>query len=244
MYFAASKKPFMPNAVITGATHGIGKAIAEKFLSEGFSVAVCARTEADLKMVKEEWSQSFPGAQVLVYTVDLSDGEQVQSFAKKVLEQFTDIDVLVNNAGLFFPGKLADEPEGHLETLMSVNLYSAYHLTRHLLPSMKEKKRGHIFNLCSVASLKAYENGGAYSITKYALLGFSENLRNELMEDNIKVSAIMPGATWSRSWSASGLPEERFIKAADVANMVWAAYSLSATADVETIVLRPLKGDI
>jgi short-subunit dehydrogenase len=244
MYFVASKKPLMPNAVITGATHGIGKAIAEKFLKEGFSIAVCARTESDLEQVKGEWSQSFPGSEVFIHTVDLSDKSQVRHFAAKVLERFAEIDVLVNNAGLFFPGKLADEPEGHLETLMSVNLYSAYHLTRQLLPSMKQYKRGHIFNLCSVASLKAYENGGAYSITKYALLGFSENLRHELMDDNIKVSAIMPGATWSRSWAASGLPEERFMQAGDVANMIWAAYSLSATSDVETIVLRPIKGDI
>ena len=127
---------------------------------------------------------------------------------------------------------------------MAVNLYSAYHLTRALLPAMKKKGAGHIFNMCSIASLKAYENGGAYSITKYALQGFSDNLRHELMEDRIKVTAIMPGATWSRSWAASGLPEERFIKTEDIAAMVWASFSLSASADVETIVIRPILGDL
>ena len=234
----------MPYAVITGATQGIGKAIAEKFLAEGFSVAVCARTQADLDDVQAEWASKYPGAVILTHQADLGDKAQTKSFADFVLASFPEINVLLNNAGLFFPGKLADEPEGHLEQLMAVNLYSAYHLTRALLPAMKKKGAGHIFNMCSIASLKAYENGGAYSITKYALQGFSDNLRHELMEDRIKVTAIMPGATWSRSWAASGLPEERFIKTEDIAAMVWASFSLSASADVETIVIRPIPGDL
>ena len=234
----------MPYAVITGATQGIGKAIAEKFLAEGFSVAVCARTQADLDDVQAEWASKYPRAVILAHQADLGDRAQTKSFADFVLASFPEINVLVNNAGLFFPGKLADEPEGHLEQLMAVNLYSAYHLTRALLPAMKKKGAGHIFNMCSIASLKAYENGGAYSITKYALQGFSDNLRHELMEDRIKVTAIMPGATWSRSWAASGLPEERFIKTEDIAAMVWASFSLSASADVETIVIRPILGDL
>ena len=189
----------MPYAVITGATQGIGKAIAEKFLAEGFSVAVCARTQADLDDVQAEWASKYPGAVILAHQADLGDKAQTKSFADFVLASFPEINVLLNNAGLFFPGKLADEPEGHLEQLMAVNLYSAYHLTRALLPAMKKKGAGHIFNMCSIASLKAYENGGAYSITKYALQGFSDNLRHELMEDRIKVTAIMPGAMakWS-----------------------------------------------
>ncbi len=234
----------MPNAVITGGTQGIGRAIAARFLSEGFAVAICARSQDDLIAIKKEWETSYPGASVITYQADLSKIDEVKAFADHVLQQWSDIDVLVNNTGLFFPGKLADEPEGHLETLMAVNVYSAYHLTRALLPVMKAKKSGHIFNICSVASLKAYENGGAYSITKYALAGFSENLRHELKEDRIKVTAIMPGATWSRSWSASGLPEERFMKAEDIAATVWAAYNLSPQANIETITMRPILGDI
>jgi short-subunit dehydrogenase len=234
----------MPNAVITGATQGIGKAITEKFLEEGCSVAICARSSDDLVRVKTEWQDRFPEASIMAMTADLSQKEQVTAFASAVLTAFETVDVLVNNAGLFFPGKLAEEPEGQLEELMSVNLYSAYHLTRALLPAMKERQSGHIFNLCSIASLKAYENGGAYSITKYALLGFSENLRFELMPHRIKVTALMPGATWSRSWSSSGIPQERLMKAEDIAAMVWAAYQLSPQACVESITIRPLAGDI
>ncbi len=109
---------------------------------------------------------------------------------------------------------------------------------------MKAQKAGHIFNMCSVASLQAYPNGGAYSITKYALLGFSDNLRYELKDEGIKVTAISPGAVWSNSWSGSGVPPERIMKAEDIAALLWTTYSLSAQATVEHIVLRPQLGDL
>ena len=234
----------MPNAIITGATQGIGKAIAEKFLQEGFSIAICARTEKDLLAVQHEWQMQYPEAEIHVFRADMGIKQEVMDFAKFIKTQFVEMDILVNNAGIFYPGTLADEPDGHLESLMAVNLYSAYHLTREMLPIMKEHNLGHIFNICSVASHKAYPNGGSYGISKYALLGFSENLREELKPFNIKVTAISPGATYSRSWQNSGLPSERFMKNEDVAAILWASYTLSNTADVENIIMRPIKGDI
>lgn len=234
----------MQYAIITGATQGIGKAVAEKLLAEGFSVALCARTKADLDQLNEEWSNKYKGSQVLTYMADMGNKNEVLAFATYVLQQFPKIDILVNNAGLFFPGKLADEDEGHLETLMRVNMFSAYYITRCVLPAMKKAKSGHIFNMCSVASLKAYPNGGSYGITKYALLGFSENLRYELMPDNIKVTAICPGATYTNSWKGVDVPEERFMRSEDVADTLWSAYVLSAGTVIETIVMRPLKGDL
>lgn len=234
----------MPNAIVTGATHGIGRAIAEQLLSHGFSVAVCARNGEELAALEQEWKTRYPAADILCLPADFSDKTQVEAFADSVLQHFTTIDILVNNAGIFYPGNLADEPDGHLETLMAVNLFSAYHLTRKVLPLLKQQKQGHIFNMCSVASLKAYPQGGSYGISKYALLGFSDNLREELKPDNIKVTAICPGATYSRSWGGSGVPAERMMECVDVANMLWAAYTLSANADVEQIVMRPIKGDL
>lgn len=231
-------------AIITGATQGIGKAIAEKLLAEGFSITICARNEADLLQRKNEWTALYPDALINTFVADFSVPEEVTRFADECLSVNLQIDILVNNAGIFEPGELASEPEGQLEKMMQVNLYSAYHLTRALLPVMKAKKSGHIFNLCSIASLKAYPNGGAYSVTKYALLGFSENLRQELMPHQVRVTALCPGATWSRSWSGAGIPEERIMAAEDVAIMFWAAYQLSPRADVETIIMRPQAGDL
>lgn len=234
----------MPYAIVTGATQGIGKAVAEKLLEQGFSLAVCARSHTDLHKVENEWKEKHPAVEIIAHRADLLIKQDVIAFARQVLERFPSIDILVNNAGLYFPGQLATEPEGHMETLMNVNFYSAYHLTRLVLPAMKAKRSGHIFNICSVASLKAYPNGGAYSITKYALLGFSDNLRHELMPDNIKVTAISPGATHSRSWEGARIPDGRIMEAADVANMVWSAYHLSQAANVEHIVMRPQQGDM
>lgn len=234
----------MRYAIITGATQGIGKAIAEKFLSEGFNLAICARSTDGLKAVEAEWNEKYPDASVLTHTADLGKKEEVMAFATHILANFPQVDVLVNNAGLYYPGTLADEPDGQLESLMAVNLYSAYNLTRQVLPAMKQLQGGHIFNICSVASLRAYPNGGAYSITKYALLGFSDNLRLELMPDNIKVTSVCPGATYSRSWESSGIDPDRIMESADIAAMIWTSYNISGKANVDNIIMRPLKGDL
>jgi short-subunit dehydrogenase len=131
-----------------------------------------------------------------------------------------------------------------LERLIAVNLYGAYHLTRTLLPRMMARKTGHIFNICSIASLKAYPNGGAYSISKFALAGFSANLREEMKTHGIKVTTVYPGAAYTDSWAGSGVDPERIMAAADIAGMVFASTGLSRQATVEEIVLRPQLGDL
>ena len=109
---------------------------------------------------------------------------------------------------------------------------------------MLKAAKGHIFNICSIASLQAYPNGGSYSISKYALLGFSANLRLELKDKGIKVTAVCPGATYTNSWKGSGVSEERIMEADDIAKMIYAATQLSPQAVVEDIVLRPQLGDL
>ncbi|MBL7876963.1 MAG: SDR family NAD(P)-dependent oxidoreductase, partial [Cyclobacteriaceae bacterium] len=103
---------------------------------------------------------------------------------------------------------------------------------------------GHIFNICSIASIKAYPNGGSYAISKFALLGFSKVLREELKEHGIRVTAVLPGATKTASWAGSTLPDSRFIKPEDVAETIFSAYSLSPNAVVEELLIRPQLGDI
>lgn len=234
----------MKYAVITGATQGIGKAVAVHLLSEGFSVAICARGQEELNDLQNAWSAAYPEQQIICHRADMGEPEDVRIFADRVLSTFPQVDILVNNAGIFTPGTLADEPEGNLEMLMNVNLFGSYRLTRLLLPHMKERQSGHIFNICSVASLQAYPNGGAYSITKYALLGFSDNLRLELAPDRIRVTAVCPGATYTHSWIESGVAASRMMEAEDVASVIWNAYSLSENANIDRIVMRPVTGDL
>lgn len=231
-------------AVITGATKGIGRAITLKFVNQGWDVAICARNKAQLEDFSTELKAVNPKANIWAQACDVSNKEDLAAFGVFVNAHIDNVDVLVNNAGVFLPGQVYKEEEGTLETLIETNLYSAYRLTRAVVGGMIAHKAGHIFNVCSVASIKAYPNGGSYSISKFAMLGLSKALREELKEYNIKVTSLLPGATYTDSWASSGLPETRFMKAEDIADAVWGIYNLSPSAVVEEILLRPIEGDI
>ena len=232
------------NIVITGATKGLGRAIAETFAKQGFDQAICARSQEDLDNTKAALLAINPKIKVYTQVVDVRQKEKVLAFGEFVKTHFSSLDILMNNAGVFLPGEIHKEVDGLLEQQIETNLYSAYYLTRALLPIMLPNKSGHIFNMCSVASLIAYPNGGSYSISKFALLGFSKVLREELKDKGIKVTSIMPGATWSASWAGVDLPQSRLMEANDIAATILAAYQLSPSAVVEEIVLRPQLGDL
>ncbi len=222
--------------VITGGTKGIGRALVDKFWNEGFEVITCARNENDLKILQKDNLHTFQA--------DLSKREDVQAFGEFVLSYNKPVEVLVNNTGMFIPaGSICEEEENSLEQMMNTNLYSAYHLTRILINNIIEAK-GYIFNMCSIASVTAYPNGGSYSISKFALYGMTKVLREELKEKDVRVSAILPGATFTASWEGVDIPEERFMKATDVSDTVWAAYQLSPQTCLEELIIRPQLGDL
>jgi short-subunit dehydrogenase len=229
---------------LTGGSHGIGRAIIEKFVAAGFDAITCSRNESALSEMKVAIEKKYSGSSVFIRKFDVSRKEQAQAFAAFALSVNRPVDVLVNNAGYFSPGEISSEPDGNLESMIEANVYSAYHVTRGVVVSMKNSGSGHIFNMCSIASFQAYENGGSYAISKFALLGFSRCLREELKDHGIRVTAVMPGATKTRSWEGSGLPDSRFMKVADVAEAVFSAYSLSPNSVVEEIIIRPQLGDI
>jgi len=231
------------NIIITGGSKGIGKAVAGQFAAAGNELFLCARDEKKLNATADELRQKYPQTTVLVKPVDMRQTQAVQAFADWCLS-FGATDILVNNAGQFLPGSVHSEEDGLLEQMIETNLYSAYHLTRALLPAMIKNKSGHVFNICSIASIAAYPNGGSYSISKYAMLGFSKNLREELKPFNIKVTAVLPGAAYTNSWSGSGIDPKRIMEADDIAKMIFTASQLSAQACVEEILLRPQLGDL
>ncbi|MBL7856796.1 MAG: SDR family NAD(P)-dependent oxidoreductase [Cyclobacteriaceae bacterium] len=229
--------------VVTGGTKGIGRAVVEKFAGHGFDVVVSARNAAELSVMQSEVERKF-NVQVFVRSTDMAVKEAVTDFTHFIRQLNRPVDVLVNNTGYFVPGQISSEPDGTLEGMMNANLYSAYHMTRGLVDGMKAANRGHIFNMCSIASFTAYPNGGSYAISKFALLGFSKCLREELKSFQIRVTAVMPGATRTASWDGVDLPDERFMSAEDVADSIFNVYSLSPRTVVEEIVLRPQQGDI
>lgn len=232
------------NAVITGASRGIGKTVAQIFALHGYNLFLCSKTESHLLQAMEELQTSFPNVSVQGQALDLGQKAEAKLFGEWVTSHADSIDVLINNTGTFIQGNVSDEPDGALETMLEVNLFSAYHTTRTILPKMMAQKSGHIFTICSIASLSAYPGGGAYSISKYALLGFTRNLRAELKEHGIKVTAVVPGAVYTDSWKGSGVPESRIMETEDLAKMIFAASQLSPQAVVEDIVLRPQLGDL
>ena len=230
--------------LISGCTKGIGLAIVNKFAQMGFHIAGCARNPEDILNLQKKMEKQYPGQQFFFEVCDVSKKEWIQKFAQDALHNLGNIDVLINNAGTFAPGQIQNEEEDIFEKLMDTNISSAYHLTRAILPNMLHNKQGHIFNICSTASIKAYTNGGSYCISKYAMMGLNQVLREELKGKKIKVTAVLPGATLTHSWSQSDLPESRFIPATDIAKLVWSAYDLSESTNVEEILVRPVLGDI
>lgn len=229
--------------VITGASRGIGKEVATFFAREGADLFLCSRN-MDKTMVWQQELMKTYGIQVTSFNADLGDPLQVKLFAEQLLKATDQIDILVNNTGIYEPGSVYNEPEGQLEKMISINLYSAYHLTRALLPSMIKRKSGHIFNISSIAALKAYANGGSYSISKFAMAGFSKNLREEMMPLGIKVTTVHPGATMTSSWEGADIDPKRIMEASDIAKMIVATSKLSQQACVEEIIIRPLLGDL
>lgn len=230
--------------VVSGGTKGIGRAILEKFAARDFDLVTCSRNADDLNTLTSEIQSDYYHTQIHSLRADLSKKSEVEKFVSFIRGLERPVDVLVNNTGLFIPGQVHTEEEGSLENMINTNLYSAYYLTRGLIGDMKEKKHGHIFNMCSTASITPYVNGGSYCISKYALLGMSKVLREEMKGFNVRVTSVMPGATLTASWEGTDLPPERFMKPEDVAAAVWAAYSLSPQTVLEELVIRPQLGDI
>jgi len=231
------------NVIITGASRGIGKATAEIFAANGHDLFLSSRNEVALYKAMEELQTKYPSVSIKAKAFDLSDKKQAKELGNWCLK-YAVPDIIINNAGLFEPGSVHNEPEGLLENQLATNVISAYHLTRALLPKMMERRSGHVFNMCSIASLHAYHNGGAYSISKYALQGFSKNLREEMKPYNIKVTSIHPGAVLTDSWGDYDNSSKRIMEAEDIAKVVYACTQLSMAACVEDIVMRPQLGDL
>ncbi|MFY0643179.1 MAG: SDR family oxidoreductase [Bacteroidia bacterium] len=220
-------------AVITGGTRGIGRSLVNKFLADGFTVYTSAR-----KAVQSDHSN------LRIFQADLSDKSEVKRFAEWVSQEANHIDVLINNVGTYIPGKITSEEDGVFETQMNTNVASTYNVTRALIHLVRKSGKAYIFNICSTASIMPYLDGGSYCISKYAQLGLTKVLREELKADKISVTAVLPGATLTSSWEGTDLPKERFIDPDSVAQLIWTAYQLGDSTVIEEILIRPMDGDI
>lgn len=230
----------MPNkkAFISGVTKGIGKAVANRLQKDGFEIWGCASTGESI----EAFSAENPKARL--FQCDLSKKPEVKEMTGRLNDEAGCFDALVNNAGIFIPGKIHEEDDETFEKLMALNMNGTYYLTKALLPPMLEARSGDVVNICSTASITPYPNGGSYCISKFAQLGFSRVLREEMKAYDIRVFSVMPGPTYTASWEGADVPKERFAQPEDVAETVASALRLPKGAVVEELIIRPLQGDL
>lgn len=233
-----------PVILITGASQGIGAAIATVFAREvpGVRLALVARNAKNLDAVAQRCTRA--GARVDEFPCDVSDEAAVDAMAAAVRQQSRGVDVLINNAGAFVQAPFATTTAADFDRMVAANLRSAFLVTRAFLPGMLRRKRGDVFFMSSIAGLAAYPNGAAYCAAKFGVTGLARVLRAETKGQGLRVCCVFPGATWSPSWSASGVKRERIMPAEDVARAFLDVYRLSRRTVVEEIVLRPEQGDL
>jgi short-subunit dehydrogenase len=238
---SAGKNPVI---LITGASQGIGAAIAKTFAREvrGCRLALVARNEKNLRAVARACEKL--GASAEVFPCDVADAAAVAAMAGAVRKKFGIVDVLINNAGKFFGAPFLETPVEKFDEMFAANLRSAFLVSRALAPAMVKRGRGDIFLMGSVASFKALPGMAAYGAAKHGVLGLARVMREELKTKGVRVTAVLPGATWSPSWAGRGVPAERLMPAEDVARAFLHIYRLSRRTVVEEIVLRPQLGDL
>ncbi|UOQ78007.1 3-ketoacyl-ACP reductase [Hymenobacter sp. 5516J-16] len=177
-------------ALVTGAGKGIGRAIAVALAREGVQVALLARTESQLQEVAQEIAE-FGGKAVAV-TADVADRAAVEAAVAQALQELGSIDILINNAGIGTFAKLVDMDPAEWEKIIQVNLLGTYYTTRAVLPQMIARETGDIINIASTAGQRGAATTSAYSASKFAILGLTESLMQEVRKQNIRVSALTP----------------------------------------------------
>ena len=233
-----------PVILITGASQGIGAAIAKTFAKEvkGVRLALVARKVAGLQATAKACAKL--GAKAEVFECDVSNAESVALMAGAVSRSFGPVDVLINNAGAFTMAPFVETKVDEFDRMIAVNLRSAFLVTQAFLPAMLKRKHGDIFFLSSIAGLGAYPNAAAYCAAKFGVTGLAKVLRAETKAHGVRVCCVHPGATWSPSWEKSGVKPERIMPAEDIARAILDVHRLSRRTVVEEIVLRPQLGDV
>jgi short-subunit dehydrogenase len=234
----------MKNAIITAATKGMGRAIAIAFAKEGVNLAICSRTDDDLAAFKNELAGINPNIKIFTSVTDCSVKQQVLDFAAGAEKELSAISIIVNNVGIYTWSSILDDEEDTFQKNVSINLGTAYELYRYFGKKMIAAKSGHIFSICSVASINPIAEAGSYSITKYALLGLSKVMRTELQPHGVKVTAIIPGSTLTNSWAGMQVDKDKMVLPEDIASAIINAYKMSAGANVEEIIIKPTFGQV
>lgn len=216
------------NALITGAGKGIGKAIAIALAKEGVNVILISRTQADVDQLSAEISSL--GVKSLALSADVSDITSINTAVEKALAEFTNIDILINNAGIAAFGKFLELEPAAWEKIIQVNLMGTYYTTRAVLPNMIERQNGDIINISSTAGLNGNALTSAYSASKFAVLGLTDSLMQEMRKHNVRVTALTPSTVATDLALDLKLTDgnpEKVMQPEDIAELIIAQLKLS-----------------
>lgn len=227
-------------ALVTGATEGIGRAIAFSLGRAGHQVGVCARTPAKVEALLADLAAA--GITAAGLACDVGDPAQVERLVAHVTDRLAPVEVLVNNAGIGLLRPFAELTLAEWDLMMATNLRGLYLVTRAVLPGMRQRRRGDVINISSLAGKRGFPGGTAYAATKHAVMGFSESLMLEVRKEGVRVVAICPGSVDTKMIHAQTLFERdpgRIVKPEDVAEMVLAVVRLPRRATVSEFEIRP-----
>jgi len=216
------------NALITGAGKGIGKAIAIALAKEGVNVILVSRTQADVDELAAETSNL--GVKSLALSADVSDINSINNAVEKALTEFKSIDILINSAGIASFGKFLELQPEAWERIIQVNLMGTYYTTRAIIPNMIERQTGDIINISSTAGLNGNALTSAYSASKFAVLGLTDSLMQEMRKHNIRVTALTPSTVATDMAKDLNLTDgnpEKVMQSEDVAELIIAQLKLS-----------------
>jgi NAD(P)-dependent dehydrogenase (short-subunit alcohol dehydrogenase family) len=227
-------------ALVTGASKGIGFAIAESLLVKGAKVMICGRDMRDLKTAIE-WLSTKGNVEAEV--CDVRSEEQVRMLINECERRFGGIDILVNNAGMGVFGKTVEELVGaDFRQILETNLHGVFYACHFAIPQMKLRGGGYIFNISSLAGQNAHPKMAAYNASKFGLNGFSEALMQEVRQDNIKVSYICPGSVNTHFGGDTPSEEKAWqLQPSDVAQVVIDLLEMPTRALPSKVELRPSK---
>ncbi len=231
-------------ALITGASGGIGKATALAFAKAGIDLALVSRSQEKLAAVAQTAQET--GVKAKAYPFDLTQIDQVQQKISGISQDFGNIDILVNNAGMGYTGSLSETPLSDWLQVMNLNLTSVFQCILGILPSMRDRRRGTIINVASVAGQQAFANWGAYCVSKAGLIALSKTLAAEERAHGIRVTVICPGAVNTGLWDTEtvhlNFERSAMLTPEIVAQSILHTALLPGQAVIEELTLMPSAG--
>lgn len=227
-----------PVVIITGASRGIGRAIAIKFAKEGMATALVGRDKSALRETAD-LIEKESGQPTLQIQADLRDIQQIESIVNQTIEKWGRIDVLINNAGIMYQKPFEEHTLEEIQKTLDVNLRAVILLTQKTLPHIKKSENGAIINIASLAGKNPLKNGVVYASTKWALRGFAASLMMEVRQDDVRVVTIFPGSTATDLSNHSTVQQDTILQPEDVAYAAYSALVVDRRAMMSEIDLRP-----